>query len=189
MNYDSIILETAAAIKEGKVILYPTDTIWGLGCDARNEKAVQSIYDIKEREKDKPFIILVNSIEMLKDYIDDVHPRIETLLSYNNRPLSLIHKNAKNLPRISIAEDLSVGIRIVNDDFCMKVIEEVGGPITSTSANISTQPSPRIFSEISAELKSRVDFIVPLRQDEQEVKLASVLATYNKNGELVVLRS
>jgi L-threonylcarbamoyladenylate synthase len=189
MNYDTIIEESAAAILSGKVILYPTDTIWGLGCDATNANAVERIYTLKERKKDKPFIILVSGIEMLKNFVNDIHPRIETLLFYNERPLTLIYKQAKNLPKISIAEDMSVGIRIVKDQFCIDLIEKVGKPITSTSANISTNPSPKLFSEVSTSVKNKVDFIVPYRQNEIDEKLPSVLATFNNEGELIVLRS
>ena len=189
MNYDAIIKETAAAIKQGDLILYPTDTIWGMGCDAKNEEAVQKLYQAKELEKEQPLILLVSTIEMLKDHIVDIHPRIETLLFYNSRPLSLIYKQAKNLPLISVSADLSVAIRVVQEPFCKALIEEFGGPITSTSANISHQEIPTKFEEVSELVKERVDYIVPYRQSDTDVQESSVLATYSKEGELIVLRS
>ena len=189
MNYDAIIKETAAAISQGNIILYPSDTIWGMGCDAKNEQAVQRLFAVKELEKEDPLILLVSTIHMLKEYIVDIHPRIETLLFYNSRPLSLIYEQAKNLPLISISTDLSVAIRVVQEPFCKAVIEEFGGPLTCVSANISNQEIPTRFEEISELVKERVDYIVPYRQNEKKQCLSSVLATYSEEGELIVLRS
>lgn len=189
MTYDTLTNEIAAILSEGKTILYPTDTIWGLGCDATNESAVKNIYQLKKRQKDKPFLILVDSVDMLKNYIDQLHPRIETLLFYHKRPLTLIHKNAKNLPKISIAEDGSVGIRITQDEFCQSLIKTFGKPIVSTSANISDSPAPSFYNEVSAEIVSKVDYVVPIKQDLNEVREPSVIASYDEMGELMILRS
>ena len=188
MSYDTIIDKTAAIIREGKVILYPTDTIWGLGCDARNEKAVQKIYTLKGRRPEKAFLVLVNSIEMLKQYVVDIHPRVETLLVYHNRPLTLIYNKAKNLPNVSISEDGSIGIRISQDPFCKELISKCGGPIISTSANISEEPAPRFYREISEKIRSQVDHIVNYRQDDEVERQASVIATFDLEGEIVILR-
>lgn len=188
MKYDTLTDEIAAILAEGKTILYPTDTIWGLGCDATNEEAVKSIYNLKQRKKDKPFLILVDSLEMLKEYVVDLHPRIETLLHYHNRPLTIIHKQADNLPEISVANDKSVGIRITQDDFCKSIIRKLGKPVTSTSANISNNPPPAFFMEISEKVKSLVDYIVPIRQEDTTAKEPSVIAKYDEMGELIILR-
>ena len=186
---DSIIEETAAAINKGKTILYPTDTIWGLGCDATNPAAVEKIYNLKERQKEKPFLILVDSIEMLKNYVEDLHPRIETLLFYHTKPLTIIYKKSRNLPSISVANDSSIGIRITLDEFCRSIIKLSGKPLISTSANIGNEPPPSFFNEVSERVKEGVDYIVNYKQDSREMKAPSVIVTYDEMGELQVLRS
>jgi len=188
MNNDTLIDQTAAILRSGKTILYPTDTIWGLGCDATNSYAVDRIYEIKQRSKDLPFVLLVDSIEMLKKYIKNLHPRVETLLVHHKRPLTLIYNNPVNLPAFVLAKDESVGIRIVMDDFCKSVIKKIGRPIVSTSANISTQAAPKFFREISQEIINAVDYTVPYRQHEDKHANASIIATFNSEGELIIIR-
>lgn len=175
-------------ILNGDTFLFPTDTIWGIGCDATNTTAVQRIYDLKRRIPEKPYVLLVSSIEMLKKYVYQIHPRIETLLLFHKRPLSVVYPGAINLPPISIAEDGSVAIRVVQDQFCRKLINAVGRPLVATSANISNQPFPGNFGEISSEILSGVDQVVKLRQDEKKVNNPSVLITIDKRGEIVFLR-
>ena len=189
MNNDTLIDETAAILRQGKTILYPTDTIWGLGCDATNSSAVKRIFEIKQRSPEKAFILLVDSVKMLKQYVKDIHPRVETLLVHHKRPLTLIYKEAQNLPKISSSQDKSIGIRIANDEFCQNVIAKLGRPIISTSANKSEAPTPRYFNEISNSIKAEVDHIVNYRQDDETPRLPSIIATFNKDGELVVIRS
>ncbi len=175
-------------ILNGDIFLFPTDTIWGIGCDATNSAAVQKIYDLKKRVPEKPYVLLVSSIEMIKDYVYQVHPRIETLLLHHKRPLSVVYPGAINLPPISIADDGSVAIRVVQDPFCRELIDAVGRPLVATSANISNQPFPGNFGEISSEILSGVDQVVKLRQDEKKVNNPSVLITIDKRGEVVFLR-
>ena len=175
-------------ILNGDTFLFPTDTIWGIGCDATNTAAVQRIYDLKRRIPEKPYVLLVSSIEMIKDYVYQIHPRIETLLLHHKRPLSVVYPGAINLPPISIAEDGSVAIRVVQDKFCRELIDAVGRPLVATSANISNQPFPGNFGEISSEILSGVDQVVKLRQDEKKIHNPSVLITIDKRGEIVFLR-
>ena len=183
------IKEISGILQKGGVILYPTDTIWGLGCDATNEKAVKKIYQIKKRELDKPLIVLVDGVEMLKTYVDEIHPRVETLLVLHRRPLTLIHPAYHSLPNIVSGGQPSIGIRVVQDDFCRELISEFGKPIISTSANISSRPFPRHFGEITSDIFRQVDYIVRHRQDDKQPAEPSVVASYDRNGELNFLRS
>jgi len=175
-------------ILNGDIFLFPTDTIWGIGCDATNPTAVQRIYNLKRRVPDKPYVLLVSSIEMIKDFVEQVNPRIETLLMHHIRPLSVVYPKAINLPPISIAQDGSVAIRVVKDKFCEQLIDAVGRPLVATSANISDQPFPGNFGEISSEILSGVDQVVKLRQDEKTINNPSVMIKLDKQGEVVFLR-
>ncbi|MDH3651387.1 MAG: L-threonylcarbamoyladenylate synthase [Saprospiraceae bacterium] len=177
------------ALSHGGTIIYPTDTIWGLGCDATNELAVERIYQIKNRPKSKPFVILVSSIQMLKDYVNDVHPRLETLLSYHERPLTVIHKSSKNLPPNVIGKTGSVAVRITHDRFCCEIIDELGKPIVATSANFTHQPFPTHFGSISSELIRKVDYVVKYKQDVQATTEPSIIVKISEKSELIFVRN
>lgn len=174
-------------LNQGKVILYPTDTIWGLGCDALNTDAIKKIYKIKQREMDKPFIVLVSSIEMLKEYIKDIHPRLETLLLYHKRPLTIIYPKGKNIPSILMKNE-KIAIRVVKEPVIAKLIEIFGRPIVSTSANIAGTDFPKIFNEIDKKIIDAVDYTIKYKQYETVPGEPSVIATYNKKGKLKFLR-
>jgi L-threonylcarbamoyladenylate synthase len=177
-------------LEQGGAILYPTDTIWGLGCDATNPQAVEKIFDLKERDRGNPFVLLVSSITMLRDYVEHIHPRIETLLIYHKQPLTFIYDQAKNLPAISHGENGSVAIRIPQDDFCKRLIENFGKPLVATSANIEKEPLPRYFGEISSAVIQKVDYVVKHRQTDRTLGAPSVIAKLNDpdKAELVFLR-
>ncbi len=175
-------------LKKGKIILYPTDTIWGIGCDATNEEAIKKIYKIKNRDINKPFIVLVSDIEMLKKYVENLHPRIETLLYYHNRPLTIIYKKAKNLPDILTGDKGSIAIRVIKEKVISKLIEKFGKPIVSSSANIAGEPFPRSYEEINQKIKKEVDYILPYKQNIPSDTTPSVIAKYNRNGKLKFLR-
>lgn len=185
---DDQIADLTKGLLNGDIILFPTDTIWGIGCDATDPVSVQRIYNLKKRTPDKPYVLLVDSIEMIKNYVHSVHPRIETLLGYHTRPLTVVYPGAKNLPDISVAQDGSVAIRIVQDAFCRALIRAVGRPLVATSANVSNQPFPGNFGEISSEILSGVDQVVRLRQDEKSLGKPSVMITVDKAGEIIFLR-
>ena len=182
-NFENII----KTLEEGKVILYPTDTIWGLGCDAHNLEAIHKVYDIKKREKDKPLIVLVSDIEMLKKYVNDIHPRIETLLLYHNRPLTLIYKGGINLPDI-LMKNGSIAIRIIKDNVIANLIKEFGKPIVSTSANIAGHPFEGSYEDIEQVVKNSVHYIFKYGRNNSVGSQPSVIATFNKNGKLKFLR-
>jgi L-threonylcarbamoyladenylate synthase len=189
MYFKDKIEDIITILENGGTILYPTDTIWGLGCDAMNEKAIEKIYSLKNRPKDKPFTILVNSIEMLKTYAPDIHPRIETLHTYHVLPLTLIYEESIELPDILLGKNKSAAIRIVKDEFCHQLIRSFGRPIVSTSANISNEPFPTNFGEISSPILKGVDYVVRHRQEEKQAQKPSILARYDENGELIFLRT
>ncbi|WP_114778820.1 L-threonylcarbamoyladenylate synthase [Botryobacter ruber] len=172
----------------GNIILYPTDTVWGIGCDAENAEAVKKIYRIKEREESKSMIVLVADVEMLRHYVADVPADFERLAAQQQRPTTFVFSGAKNLPEELIASDGSVAIRISQDDFCHRLILQLGRPLVSTSANISGEPAPAVFSDISEEIKNRVDYIVRLRQDETTAARPSRIIKIESNGEQRVLR-
>lgn len=176
-------------LSEGGLILYPTDTIWGIGCDATNPEAVQKIFELKQRPKDKPFVLLVDSIEMLKDYVEHVHPRIETLLIHHVQPLTIIYDKAKNLPNIAFAKEGSVAIRIVLDSFCKELIQRFGKPLVASSANISDRPFPANFGGISSDVIMGVDYVVKWKQGEKKLNQPSVIARLTEKEELEFLRT
>ena len=147
-------------LKNGGVILYPTDTIWGLGCDASSSEAISRLYDIKKKDKDKPLLVLLDKKERLKDYLLSIPSIAKSLLEEAVKPITIIYPKAINLPENLLAEDGSLGVRIVNHPFCTPLIEELGSPLTSTSANFSGEKSPSKFNDISEELIKKVDFVV-----------------------------
>ena len=182
-NFDKII----ELLSTGKIILYPTDTIWGLGCDASNIDAINRIYEIKQREKDKPLIIIVSDIDMLKKYIQDIHPRIETLLVHHNRPLTIIYPKGKNLPDILLKKE-KIAIRIIKDPVIALFIRKFGKPIVSTSANLSGTEFPKTFKDIDKKIIKSVDYVFKYKQNDNSPGEPSVIATYNKKGKLKFLR-
>lgn len=185
---DNHYLETIEKLNQGNVILYPTDTIWGIGCDVFNESAVENIYHIKKRDRSKPLILLVSNINMLKYYVPHIHPRIETLLHYHKRPLTIIYKDPIHLPDWILAKDNSIAIRLVLNSFIKNTIEKYGKPIVSTSANIQGDPTPEEYDSISKKLIKKVDHIVPLTLANKVQRSASVIIRYDKEGEIELVR-
>ncbi|MBK8956176.1 MAG: threonylcarbamoyl-AMP synthase [Saprospiraceae bacterium] len=178
----------ANLLKQGKTLLYPTDTIWGIGCSIAFPDAILKIYEIKGRDVQKSPILLVSSLEMLNRYIVRIHPRIDTLLSLHERPLTVIYPKTKDLPDLVLAQDGSVAMRICKDPFCKAMIELTNEPLISTSANLSGQLSPGKFDEISDEIKQKVDYVVKHRQNDREYGLASTIIRYDPEGEIEVIR-
>jgi len=177
-----------AVLKNGGVILYPTDTVWGLGCDATNEAAVAKINTIKGRNEDKSFIILLDSDTKLQSYVTEIPDVAYDLIEYAENPLSIIFSGAKNLAKNVINSDGSVGIRIVKHEFCKQLIQKFRKPITSTSANVSGQPTPTIFDEIDPEIKNAVDYVVNFEQDEMTPKKSSTLMKLGPSGQFSFIR-
>lgn len=163
---NEIIFEAFEVIKKGGIILYPTDTVWGIGCDATNEEAVKKIYQLKQREESKSMIILVNGDKMMHQTFNQVPEVAWDIIDFSEKPTTLILDNPKNIAKNLIASDNSVGVRIVKEPFCFKLMERMKVPLVSTSANISGQPSPKSFKEIDPEIIKNVDYVVHLNQDK-----------------------
>ena len=173
-------------LNKKQTILYPTDTVWGLGCDATNEGAVAKIYKLKNREESKSLIILVDSLEMLLKYIDNIPEKALTILKTATKPTTIIYNNPKGLAKNTIAQDNTIAIRIVQNDFCKGLIKQFGKAIISTSANVSGEPTPKSFSEISKPILEGVDYIVNLHQEQVATKSSTILKIEGEN--IVVLR-
>ncbi len=160
MLNNSEIKKTLPFLTESKTILYPTDTVWGIGCDATSESAVKKIYQIKKRDESKSLIILVDGLAMLQRIIKDIPPKALEIIKETKRPTSIIYDNPIGLAQNLVAADNTVAIRIVQDVFCKELIHKFGKPIVSTSANISGQTTPSNYAEIDEIIKQSVDYIV-----------------------------
>jgi len=174
-------------LQQGKIILYPTDTVWGIGCDALDEIAVSKIFSIKNREESKSLVILVNSLEMLKQVVDEIPSKVIDVLEKAIKPTTVIYENPKGLASNVIAKDKTVAIRITHDDFCKKLIEKFGNPIVSTSANISGKATPISFKEIDQSILDEVDYVVNLHREKITDSPSSIIKI-NSKGDLEVIR-
>lgn len=174
-------------LKSGGIILYPSDTIWGLGCDATNDEACQRIHELKERPANKSFIVLVDGFPMLERYVPDFNPVCYELADLATRPLTIIYPSAKGLAPSVLAEDGTVGIRITTDVNCLKLIRSLRKPIVSTSANVSGQLSPTCFSEIAPTIKNGVDAILEDRLTEKMI-IPSQIIKIGLDGSVSVIR-
>lgn len=189
MNYVEDLKNSLRALKEGKVILYPTDTVWGLGCDATRADSVARIFSIKTRTESKSLIILVSGTEMLERYVKDIPKTAEEIISVSDSPITIIYPEGKNLAAGVCSDDGSVGIRICSDPFCNELITRFRKPIISTSANISGNPAPGNFGEIDDKILNQADYIVAYRQDDRRKQKPSPVILIDKNGTLKILRN
>ncbi len=175
-------------LKKGGVILYPTDTIWGLGCDATNSGAVIRIFEIKNRADSKNMLVLMENPALLDRYVDEVPDIAWDLIEITSTPLTLIYPKAKNLAPELIAEDGSVGIRFTKERFTCELLRRFRRPLVSTSANISGEKSPGNFKEISEEIKKQVDYVVEYRQDDPAKNQPSGIIKLGQGGRIEILR-
>jgi L-threonylcarbamoyladenylate synthase len=175
-------------LKKGGVILYPTDTIWGIGCDATNTKAVERIYKIKKRDDRKSMLILIDETWRLSDYIKEVPEIAQQLIEVSDKPITIIYNGAKGISPGLINEDGSIGIRVTSDEFCRKLIGNLNSPIVSTSANVSGSPAPQNFSEISEEIIKSMDYVVKRRQNETGKSQPSSIIKIGFRGEIEIIR-
>ena len=182
------IEKALTVLKDGGVILYPTDTVWGLGCDATNAEAVDKINRIKGRSADKSFIILLDNDSKIQSYINEVPEVAYDLIEYAEHPLTIIFSGAKNLAQNVINADGSVGIRIPKHDFLQQLLQRFRKPITSTSANISGEPAPQLFDAISDEIKDAVDYVVDWEQEVRTNKKASTIMKLSPSGQFSFIR-
>ncbi len=183
------INKSVELLRQGKVILYPTDTIWGIGCDATQPKAVQKIYKIKERRDNKSLILLLDDINKLSNYVKEIPPIAFDLIQNATSPLTIVYPHARNLPKKMIADDGSIAIRIVQGDYCKEVIRRLAKPLVSTSANISGEPAPKTFEQISETLKQKVDYVVKVHRTRIKAVKPSTLIKLEEGGVFKILRS
>lgn len=175
-------------LRSGGVILYPTDTIWGIGCDATNADAVKRVYEIKRRADNKSMLVLVDSVAMLERYVEEVPDFAYQLLDVAVEPLTLVLDNAKGLPDCLTGENKSIGMRVTAERFSRELCRRFRRPIVSTSANISGMSSAPFFAQISDEIKQKVDYIVNYRRGDTQEHKPSVVMKVAVNGEIKILR-
>ncbi len=176
-------------LRQGGVILYPTDTVWGIGCDATNPEAVKRIFGIKQREDVKNMLVLIENPNMLNSYVKEVPEVAWQLIEVADKPLTIIYPGAKNLASNLIGSDGSAGIRVTTEPFTEQLIQRFRRPIVSTSANLSGKSTPQNFDEIGEEIKSAVDYVVLYRQDERTRNSPSSILKLGTGGEISIIRS
>ena len=175
-------------LQKGGVILYPTDTIWGIGCDACNEEAVKKVYAIKNRIDSKSMLVLMENAALIERYVTVIPDIAYDLIELTDKPLTIIFDGARSLAKNLIAEDGSIGIRITTEKFSSELIRRFKRPIVSTSANISGKPSPSCFGEIEPEIIDAVDYVVKYRQDDLQKSVPSGIIKLGRNGEIKIIR-
>lgn len=175
-------------LREKQLLLYPTDTVWGIGCDATEPQAIKRIYELKQREESKALICLVSDFEMLKKYIGNIPTDLEKILADQNRPTTVIYSDPVGIAENLIAADRTIGIRICQHPFCNKLIRIFGKPIVSTSANISGETTPKFFDQISDKIKKGVDYIVSLHHESTSVARPSKIIKIGKDGSIETIR-
>ncbi len=188
LNFKNDIENCLAALQKDGIILYPTDTIWGIGCDATNEKAVAKIYQLKKRADEKNLIILLADVKNLPNYVENFNTKIFDYLNQVTKPTTVIYEAAKGLAKNLTNKDGSIAIRIVQDEFCQQLITQLGKPIVSTSANISGYPSPLFFTAIDSAIKNGVDYIVQHRQNDISSSSPSAIVKWHADNSITIIR-
>lgn len=175
-------------LRSGGVILYPTDTVWGLGCDATNENAVKRIFEIKKREDKKAMLVLIDNAAKIQGYMEEVPDMAWDLIEFTEKPLTIIYPDAKNLAPNLVGDDKTIGIRVTKEAFSKRLCEQFRKPIVSTSANISGASTPANFQQISDEIKFAVDYVVNFRQEETSVPKPSSIIKLGKGNLFQMIR-
>ena len=183
------ILKAVEVLKKGGLILYPTDTIWGIGCDATNEKAVEKVYALKRRSDSKALVLLASDLDMVARYIKEIPQMALQLVEVNDAPMTIIYPGACGLAPNAVAEDGTVGMRIPLEGSCIDIVRRLGRPLVSTSANISGQPSPKCYADICDEIKNGVDYIVDPALESGETGKASQIIKVGLDGEIKIIRA
>jgi len=186
--YEEDIQLCLTTLQKGGIILYPTDTVWGIGCDATNEEAVAKIFDLKKRVDSKALIVLLGEEAQIAHYVADNNLQIFDYIKGIHKPTTVIYQKAINLATNLVAADASVAIRITKDAFCKDLMKAFGKPIVSTSANISGYPTPLCFADISIEIKEGVDYLVKHRQEETSMQMPSSIVKWDEDGNLIIIR-
>jgi len=188
-QYEQELWRAVETLRSGGTILYPTDTIWGIGCDATNNKAVENVYKLKHRIESKSLIVLLNDETKLSEYVEKVPDISFDLINSLDKPTTIIYSKAKNLAANVIAQDGSIAIRVTKDQFCRDLIKLFGKPIVSTSANISGDPSPVIYRDVQDDILNGVDYIVNLYQSRMNSSKPSTIIRLFENGEFIIVRN
>ena len=175
MDINQEIQKAFEVIQQGGIILYPTDTVWGIGCDATNEEAIAKIYKLKQRDDSKSMIVLMNGEKMMYNVFKDIPEVAWQIIDLSEKPTTLILDNPRNVAKNIIAEDKTLGVRMVKEPFCFKLMERMKKPLVSTSANISGQPTPIAFKDISPEIVNGVDYVVNLHRDKINGKPSTII--------------
>ena len=186
-NINEEVHNAYEAIKNGGIILYPTDTVWGIGCDATNAEAVKKIYELKQREETKSMIVLMNGERMMYNVFKEIPDVAWQIIDLSEKPTTLILDNPRNVAPNLIAEDKTLGVRLVKEPFCYKLMERMKKPLVSTSANISGMPTPNSFKEINHHILDGVDYIVNLHHDKIAAKPSTIIKLGN-NLQVKVIR-
>jgi L-threonylcarbamoyladenylate synthase len=188
MSFEDDLISSLSILKAGGIILYPTDTIWGLGCDSSNTIAVERIFKIKQRSDNKSLIVLTDNVNRIQQYVKYVPEIAYQLIEVSDTPLTIIYPGGKNLAPNLLAEDGSIAIRVCSDDFCRSLISRLRKPIVSSSANISGEQSPPDFSRISQQIISSVDYVVKHKQDDRAKHSASPIIKIETDGAIKIIR-
>ena len=188
-QYEQELWKAIEILRSGGSILYPTDTIWGIGCDATNYQAVENIYRLKHRIESKSLIVLLDEESRLEEFVEKVPEISFDLINSLNKPTTIIYSQAKNLASNVIAPDGTIAIRITKDSFCRDLIKHFGKPIVSTSANISGDPSPVIYRDVPEEILNGVDYIVNLYHGRMNTPKPSTIIRLFENGEFIIIRN
>ena len=187
MDFSEEINNALRVLKRGGIILYPTDTVWGIGCDATNADAIDRIFSLKKRSEEKALICLVSDFKMLNQYVEEVPEVAYDILKYAAQPTTIIYDKPIRIAENLIGKDDTLGIRVTKDDFCQQLIKKLKRPLVSTSANISGAGNPQSFSEISSEIKDGVDYTVNLQQSRKNTKPSAIIRLSN-DGKVQVIR-
>ena len=188
MTIQEDIKNACEVLRDGGLILYPTDTIWGIGCDATNEDAVQRAYELKQRADNKAMLVLIDNVAKLETYVEEVPGMAWDLIDVADKPLTIIYSQGKNLAPNLLGEDGSIGIRVSREEFSQKLCFQFRKPLVSTSANLSGDPSPANFGEISEAIRNGVDYIVEYRQDDRSKAAPSSIIKLGKGGLFQIIR-
>ncbi len=188
-SYENDIEQCLRVLKEGGLILYPTDTVWGIGCDATNEEAVAQVYALKKRSDEKSMIILLADERDIIQYVTQPDPKVFDYIKGIHKPTTIIYDGAVGLAQNLTPQNNSIAIRITKDRFCKDLIKRFRKPIVSTSANVSGYPAPEVFTDIDVAIKNGVDYIVQHRQDDSTPAVPSAVVRWNADGSLNIIRS
>ncbi len=179
--------EALAVLKRGGIILYPTDTVWGIGCDATNADAVSKVYALKKREETRSMVCLVHDFKLLNQFIEQIPEVAYDILKHASKPTTIVYDDPIRVAENLIGEDNTLAIRVTRDDFCSELIKRLGRPLVSTSANISGESTPKSFKEISPAILNGVDYIVNLQRNKKSGEPSTIIRLKN-DGQVTILR-